>query len=124
MPSWLTRLFRSLSAPSRKQPHTHQAKPMFEPLEERDRSSQIAGREGSHVTRSCSSRPALIVPPIGKLVISGACRADSACEWMAELIAGLQPFELRLRDLIRELPQRDGQPSAKLPAICTRQQRW
>jgi UDP-GlcNAc:undecaprenyl-phosphate GlcNAc-1-phosphate transferase len=47
--------------------------------------------------------------PVGKVSLAGVCRAESACEWMGELIAGLKPFELQLIELLEEhIPQPDA----------------
>ncbi len=47
--------------------------------------------------------------PIGKVSLMGACRSESACEWMGELITGLKPFELQLIELIDEhMPQAEA----------------
>ena len=44
--------------------------------------------------------------PIGKVILSGACRSEAACEWMGDLIGGLKPFEFQLLELLEEyLPE-------------------
>lgn len=57
--------------------------------------------------------------PVGKVSLTGVCRAESACEWMADLIAGLKPFELQLIELLDEhLPQPVGETAeAEQPSV-------
>ena len=39
---------------------------------------------------------------IGKLIMSGACESEPACEWMTEVISGLKRFETQLLELLQE----------------------
>jgi UDP-GlcNAc:undecaprenyl-phosphate GlcNAc-1-phosphate transferase len=42
---------------------------------------------------------------VGQLKIVGASTGESMCEWMADLIGGLQPFEVQLISLIEDLQE-------------------
>ncbi len=46
---------------------------------------------------------------VGRLRISGACQAGSACTWMGDLIAGLKPFETHLLELVADAISTGGQ---------------
>jgi UDP-GlcNAc:undecaprenyl-phosphate GlcNAc-1-phosphate transferase len=50
---------------------------------------------------------------VGQLKIVGASAGGSMCEWMADLIAGLRPFELQLIGLIEELQELHGIPKRR-----------
>ena len=43
---------------------------------------------------------------IGKVAMSGVCQTEPACEWMKEMISGLNQFEVKLIELLQEsLPE-------------------
>jgi UDP-GlcNAc:undecaprenyl-phosphate GlcNAc-1-phosphate transferase len=75
--------------------------------------------------RWCSEIPLLasgIV--IGQLKLSGNCSNGSSCHWVADLIAGLKPFEDSMAALIEEtagLPNASGTllHAASVPALAT-----
>jgi len=48
---------------------------------------------------------------VGRLSITGACQTGSVCQWIGELVAGLQPFETLLLDLVADLEK--GAPQSK-----------
>ena len=39
---------------------------------------------------------------VGRIRIAGASRGGRVCSWMSELIAGLEPFETQIQDLMQE----------------------
>jgi len=45
---------------------------------------------------------------VGRLKITGASANGSVCHWMGDLIAGLEPFEAHLLDLLEDHPRRHG----------------
>ncbi|MCA9060281.1 MAG: hypothetical protein KDA85_17350, partial [Planctomycetaceae bacterium] len=52
---------------------------------------------------------------VGQIKVVGAVDGDSICQWMAELIGGLRPFELQLVSLIREIREQHFGPSQSRP---------
>lgn len=54
---------------------------------------------------------------VGRLTICGTSNNRSACEWMAELIDGLKPFERQLKHLLENSPATHGPARPMKPVL-------
>ncbi|MCA9079367.1 MAG: undecaprenyl/decaprenyl-phosphate alpha-N-acetylglucosaminyl 1-phosphate transferase [Planctomycetaceae bacterium] len=52
---------------------------------------------------------------VGRLTICGTSNDSSACAWMAELIEGLRPFEIQMRDLLETSSESPASAGSGVP---------